>query len=159
MKAFLVSISLLCLFGILLCFFAYTTDRLPGKPIVTASQQVEISQVALNPDETGAPSRMEADPLCSPCVERIAFVLEMVQEWEEGQDDRLETAATPAAQGWAGLAPEQREKVKQLFDQHGPAEGLRHLRETDPDTAKQFERRHIASTTLEAPDDDVPTTQ
>ena len=79
MKAFLVSISSLCLCGILLCFFRYTMGRLPG---ITPSQQVETSQVALNPDEIGVLPPIEADPLCSPCVERIALMLEMIQEWE-----------------------------------------------------------------------------
>ena len=75
MKAFLVTLSSLCFCAILLCFLAYTTDRLPGVPVVTSSQQVEVSQVALNPDEVGVPPTMEEDLLCSPCVERMAFIL------------------------------------------------------------------------------------
>ena len=156
MKVFLVTASSLCLCGILHCFFGYTMDRLPG---IAPSQQIEISQVALNPDVIRASSTMEADPLCSPCVERIAFVLEMVQEWEEDQDSRLETEATPVVQGWAGLSPEQREQAKQLFDRYGTEEGLRHLRETDPNAAAQFERMRVALSALEVPDDDAPTTQ
>ena len=151
MKTFLVSTSSLCFCGILLCFFAYATNRLPG---VTLSQQVEISQVVLNPNETGVPPTMESDPLCSPCVERIAFVLEMVQEWEDDQHSRLETATTPAAQGWAGLSPEQREKAKQFFDQYGTEEGLQQLKESDPEAARRFERKHSVSPTRDEADDE-----
>ena len=93
MKAFLVTASSLCFCGILLCFLAYATNRLPGVPVVTSSQQVESSQVALNPDEIGVPPAMEEDPLCSPCVERIDFVLKMVQGWEEDQHSGSETAS------------------------------------------------------------------
>ncbi len=37
------------------------------------------------------------------------------------------------------LSPEGFDKVQQLIDQYGQEEGLRRLRETDPDTARQFE--------------------
>ena len=153
MKTFLVSTSSLCFCGILLCFFAYATNLLPGAHIVTSSQQVEISQVALNPDEAGTPPTMEADPLCSPCVERIAFVLEMAQEWEDDSYSRLATEATPAGQGWVGLSPAQREKAKQFFDQYGIEERLRRLREFDPEAAWQFDRKHSVSLTRDEADD------
>ena len=78
MKAFLVAVSSLCVCGILLCFFAYAMDRLPGLPVITTSQQIEILEVTSNPDKTRGPSTMGPDSLCSPCVERIAFVLEIV---------------------------------------------------------------------------------
>ena len=42
--------------------------------------------------------------------------------------------------GWEGLSPERREKAKELFDRYGSEEGLRRLREADPEAAKQFER-------------------
>ncbi len=44
--------------------------------------------------------------------------------------------------GWEGLSLEQREQAKQLFDEYGTAEGLRRLREMDPDAARRFERGH-----------------
>lgn len=133
-------------------FLAYAMDRLPGVPIVTSSKQVEISQVALNLDEIGAPPTMGADPLCSPCVERIDFVLEIVQEWEEDQNSRFETTlpkgvhvhkpptvGSVEARGWEGLSQKQREQAKQLSDRHGTEDGLRRFRDTDPKTVRQFE--------------------
>ncbi len=39
-----------------------------------------------------------------------------------------------------GLSPERRDKVQQLIDQYGTGEGLRRLRKSDPDAARQFER-------------------
>ena len=39
-----------------------------------------------------------------------------------------------------GLSPERRDKVQQLIDQCGTGEGLRRLRKSDPDAARQFER-------------------
>ena len=67
--------------------------------------------------------------------------MEMIeQEREEEQDSRLETAATPAEQDWAGLPPAKREQAKQFFDQFSMEEGLRRFRDTDPEAARQFER-------------------
>jgi len=51
-------------------------------------------------------------------------------------------AKSVEAGGWEGLSSEQRENVKQLFDQYGTEEGLRRFREMDPDAARRFERRH-----------------
>ena len=39
-----------------------------------------------------------------------------------------------------GVSPERFDKVQQLIDQYGTAEGLRRLRESDPEAARQFER-------------------
>ena len=50
------------------------------------------------------------------------------------------TAAKSVESGWEGLSFEQREQAKQLFDEYGTAEGLRRLREMDPDAARRFER-------------------
>ena len=126
MKVFLVMISSLCLCGILVCFWAYATNRLPGVPTVAAPETSVVE-----------------DPLCSPCVERMASLLEMIeQEWEGDLMAFLEQPVTPsetAAHSRAGLSPAQREKAKQLFNQYGSEEGLRHLRETDPDAARQYE--------------------
>lgn len=124
MKVFLVTVSSLCFCGILLCFLAYATDRLPGVPVVTSSQQSEISQIALNPDGTGVPPTTEEDLLCAPCVERIAFVLEMVQEWEDDPHSGLEATSTPEARGWEGLLPAQREQVKNCLISTAPRKGF-----------------------------------
>ncbi len=44
------------------------------------------------------------------------------------------------AAGWEGLSSEQRAQAKQLFDEYGAEEGLRRLREFDPEAARRFER-------------------
>ena len=73
MKAFLVAVSSLCLCAILLCFLAYATGNFPipkttkDTPISTSSQPANTAEI---------------DPLCSPCVERMAMLLEMVQDWK-----------------------------------------------------------------------------
>ena len=52
----------------------------------------------------------------------------------------IPTAAKGIEAGsWEGLSPEQRGQAKQLFDQYGTEEGLRRLREMDPDAAERFE--------------------
>lgn len=59
-----------------------------------------------------------------------------------GMDSQPPTPAdakSVEARGWMGLSQEQREEAKAFFDQYGTAEGLRRLRETDPDAAAQFE--------------------
>ncbi len=107
MKAFLVTVSSLCFCGILLCFFAYATNRLPmpktQHPVVLTIPQQIVTQ---------KPTMEEASP-CSPCVERLASILEvMEQEWEGDRTSFLEESALPLdqkARGWDGLSPEQRE--------------------------------------------------
>ena len=147
MKAFLVTVSTLCVSGILLSFLAYATGRLPGVPVVTSSPQIMISQTA-----------METDPLCSPCVERIALMLEMVQEWEDDQHRQLETTLVPEARGWVWSSPEQREQAQQL-DQYGPEEGLHRLRESDPEAARQFEQEQSPSPAHDEVNDDESSTR
>ncbi len=58
-----------------------------------------------------------------------------------------------------GLSPERFSKVQQLIDQYGTEEGLRRLREMDPEAAKQFERERSAPPVRSKPDDDAPATQ
>lgn len=153
MKAFLVTISSLCLCGILVCFWAYATGRLP---MSKATQHLAVAGI---PQQVATQKpTVKKDLLCSPCVERIAFFMEMIeQEWEEDQNSRLETAVTPAAQGWAGLSPAQREEAKQLFDQYGTEEGLRRFRNTDPEAARQFERERQQPPIPSEPNDESST--
>ena len=140
MKAFVIAVSSLCLCGILLSFLAYAMGRLPGAPIATSPKEVVISQTA-----------METDPLCSPCVENIAKMIEMMEiEWESDMTVFVEQSVKlieTDAPGWKALSQEQREQAKQLFDQHGTEEGFRRLREMDPEAARQFEqvRRPVPS--------------
>lgn len=42
-----------------------------------------------------------------------------------------------------GLSPERFDKAQQLIDQFGTEEGLRQLRESDPEAARQFERERL----------------
>ena len=62
------------------------------------------------------------------------------------------------ADGWEGLSSEQREQAKQLFDEYGTAEGLRRLRESDPEAAEQFERDRRKPPVPSEPND-VPSTR
>ncbi len=132
MKAFLVTVSPLCFCTILLCFLAYSTDRLPGAPIVATLQMPVAS-----------------DPQCSPCEERMASLLEMMErEWERELTSFLEQPAPPLdqrASGWARLSQEQREQAKRFFDQYDTEAGARRFRKVDPAGARQFdqERREL----------------
>ena len=48
------------------------------------------------------------------------------------------TAKGVEANGWEGLSSKQREQAKAFFDEYGTEEGLRRLRVSDPDAARQF---------------------
>ena len=62
MKAFLVSVAVFCVVGILLSVFAYATGNLPTpdhiRPIV------------------------QTDPDCSPCEENLKQLIEAMERWE-----------------------------------------------------------------------------
>ena len=58
----------------------------------------------------------------------------------EKHTDEPPTAESIETQLKERLSPERFSKAKQLFDQYGTEEGLRRLRESDPDAARQFER-------------------
>ena len=55
---------------------------------------------------------------------------------------------------WEGLSSEQRENVKQLFDEYGTEEGLRRLRTMDPEAARQFDRQRPAESPRDVPPND-----
>ena len=55
-----------------------------------------------------------------------------------------------------GLSPEQFDKAQQLIDQYGTEEGLRRLRESDPEAAQQFERERSPKPARDVPDDGQP---
>jgi len=67
--------------------------------------------------------------------------------------EQFSASSVSAAQGWAGLSQEQREEAKQLFNRYGTAEGLRRLREMDPDGAAQFKRERREPPVRSEPDD------
>ena len=119
MKAFLVVVSSLCLCGILLCFWSYATGKIPmpktkqPSPVATTPQQAETQKTTV-----------EDDPLCSPCVERMAMLLEMVQEWE------TETAQL-------GSVPDSQQVEMEPEDECSPCEeNLKHLKKA----REQWER-------------------
>ena len=138
MKAFLVAVSSLCLCGMLLCFLAYTTGNYPfalrfyDMPKPTQKGIMQTPSVVV-----------ETVPLCSPCVEKMAKILDIMStEWEADMTAFLEQSVKPVEQeahGWIWLSKEQREQAQQLFGQYGTEEGLRRLREMDPDAARRFE--------------------
>ena len=57
------------------------------------------------------------------------------------------------------LVPNPADKVQQFIDEYGTEEGLRRLREADPDAARQFEREYRSPTTREIPDETKNPTQ
>ena len=70
--------------------------------------------------------------------------------------DAPKTPALPTAQSLEtqlrdGLSPERFSKAQQLIDQYGTEEGLRRLRQTDPDAARQFERQRSTPPTRSEP--------
>ena len=52
----------------------------------------------------------------------------------------------------AGLFPSRFDRAQQLIDQYGPEEGLRRLKESDPEAARQFERERRPVPSRNAPD-------
>ena len=68
------------------------------------------------------------------------------------------TAESIKAQLREQLSPERFDKVQQLIDQYGTEEGLRRLRESDPDAAERFERERLRSERLQSsePSRDAP---
>lgn len=165
MKAFLVTVSTLCVSGILLCFLAYATGNFPFVPTVYDIKKPTQAQKVVM--ET---SSVETDAQCTPCVEKMASILEMIEtEWEADMtalfEQSVKTVETDAHR-WVWLSSEQREQAQQLFDQYGTEEGLRRLREMDPDAARRFEsdksrpgqeRRPLPA--REVPDEDKSSTQ
>jgi hypothetical protein len=137
MKAFLVSVAVFCVWGILLSVLAYATGNLP-----TPAHLRPIAQ--------------QIDQDCSPCAENLAAVLDLVgQDWERDMAlffEQPQKPSKPAAHSWGGLSSAQREEAKQLFDQFGTEEGLRQLRESDPEAARQFEREQRTPPVRSEPD-------
>lgn len=145
MKVFLVVVSSLCLCVILLCFLAYATRKFPSVPRgYDMPQPTQNTRVATTPQRAETQkTTAEEDPQCSPCAERMASLLEMIEQ-ESGTNmtaffEQPATPSTPPTQGWVWLSSEQREQAKQLIDQYGTEEGLHRLREMDLEAAQQFE--------------------
>lgn len=84
----------------------------------------------------GAPTPFEVSPAME---ESKAPVTPAHVHHEEKYTDEPPTAKSIETQLKERLSPERFSKAKQLFDQYGTEEGLRRLRESDPDVARQFE--------------------
>ena len=65
----------------------------------------------------------------------------------------IEKQLTP--QGIEGVSPDRFDKAQQLIDEYGTEEGLRRLREMDPETARQFERERRGAPSREVPSGDT----
>ena len=120
-----------------------------GEPSAPASDTV--FSEGIGEDTVSSPNRSEVFPVTSESdllgtPEHVHYEDGHVHESPtlgHGTDSQPPTPAdakSVEARGWEGLSLKQREEAKQFFDQYGTAEGLRRLRETDPDAAAQFER-------------------
>ena len=142
-ERFLVAVSSLFVCGILLCFLAYAADNFPFVPrVYDMPKPTQHISVAPMPQQAETQkTTVEEDSRCSPCVERMASILEVMgSEWETDMTAFFEQSQKTPVQGWVWLSSEQRERTKELFDQYGTAEGLRHLWELDPEAARRFGR-------------------
>ena len=87
MKAFLISVAVFCVWGILLSVLAYATGNLPTP--------VHLRPIAQQTDQD-----------CSPCAENLAAVLDLVgQDWERDMAlffEQPQKPSKPAAHSWGG---------------------------------------------------------
>ncbi len=103
-----------------------------------------ISSGSIDEDIDVLPARSEGTPVMP---ESKTPVMSEHVHHEDGHGHEGTTVKTPvptAAKGveassWEGLSPEQRDQAKAFFDQYGTEEGLRRLRESDPEAARRFE--------------------
>ena len=123
-----------------------------------------ISSESIDEDIDVLPVRSEGTPVMP--ESKTSVTSEHVHHKDEHRHEgtTLKTPVPAAAKdveadGWEGLSLRQREQAKQLFDQFGTEEGLRHLRESDPEMARQFEsdksrpgREHRPAPSRNAPD-------
>ena len=97
------------------------------------------------------PARSDS-PLSSSDLSRVVESTPSSQSVED-----IEKQLTPAgieAELTEGLSPERFNNAQQLIDEYGSEEGLRRLKESDPEAARQFERRRRPS--RDAPDKGQP---
>ena len=111
-----------------------------------------ISSASIDEDTVSPPVMPESQ--VSGTLEHIHQEGADVHETPTIQPPAPTAAKSVEASGWEGLSLEQRERAKQLFDEYGTAEGLRRLRESDPDAARRFERERRAAPSRDAPKDD-----
>ena len=110
-----------------------------------ASAPDSISSESIDGDIDFLPARSEGTPIMPETKTPVPS--EHVHH-KDGHIHETPTIQPPAptaakgveASGWEGLSPEQRDQAKAFFDQYGTEEGLRRLREMDPDAGDRFER-------------------
>ena len=109
-----------------------------------ASVPDSIASGSIDEDIDVLPARSEGTPVIP--KSKTSVMSEHVHH-EDGHAHETQTIKTPApaaakgveADGWVGLSSEQRERAKRLFDEYGTTEGLRRLKESDPEAARRFE--------------------
>ena len=77
--------------------------------------------------------------------------VEMIADIEKQFTPELPITESVEAKLSERLSPDRFDKAQQLIDEYGTAEGLRRLREMDPEAARQFERERRGAPSREVP--------
>ncbi len=95
-----------------------------------------VSEKGSNEDVSGAPIRSDVplSPSDQPDMLKPIFPQSVVDIEKQLTPEGIESELSE------GLSPDRFDKMQQFIDQYGREEGLRRLRETDPEAAAQFER-------------------
>ena len=83
--------------------------------------------------------------------------IEIATNLEKQFTPELPTTESVEAKLRERLSPDRFDKAQQLMDQYGSEEGIRRLREMDPDAAQQFERERRKPPVHSDPNDEPPT--
>ena len=136
----------------------FLSHREPSSPASDTVFSEGIGEDTDFPQRRSEVSPVMPEPKISVTPERVHQKDSHVHEPPTIQPPTPADAKSVEARGWEGLSLKQREEAKQFFDQYGTAEGLRRLRETDPDAAAQFEREERKPPVPSEPND-VPSTR
>ena len=117
--------------------------HLRGKNAQIGNAPDSISSESIDGDIDFLPARSEGTPVMpepetSVTSEHVHQKDRHVHEPPTIQSPVPTTAKGVEANGWEGLSSKQREQAKAFFDEYGTEEGLRRLRVSDPDAARQF---------------------
>ena len=97
MKTFVVAVSSFCICVILLCLWAYGTGYYPFKPRVDAIPQTTLIRTV--PPVAQQTVGGTTDPQCPPCIERMDFLLEMIERGGEWEADTASVVEPPQTLG------------------------------------------------------------
>ena len=122
-----------------------------GEDTVSSPNRSEVFPVTSESDLLGTPEHLHYE-------DGHVHEVPTLGHGTDSQPPTPADAKSVEARGWEGLSLKQREEAKQFFDQYGTAEGLRRLRETDPDAAAQFDRERRKPPVPSEPSDE-PSTQ